>query len=138
MSELDMGMDPEIQQRLRAIEEKLEVLIQTIKDLQSLRGDKPRIRRKKEKLPPPTAEEIARDRNRFSNLYERWMNGFEVEVHNNLDGMEPDELRRFADANNLNVTSRMSKNRILELIAARFREKRQLQKSTISRAGQGD
>jgi hypothetical protein len=62
------------------------------------------------------------------------MDGREIEVQSELDGIELDQLRRFADANNLNVTAKMSKSRILELVSARFREKRQLHRSPISRS----
>jgi hypothetical protein len=43
--------------------------------------------------------------------------------------MNVPELRRFADANNLNVTSRTPKHKVMQLIAGRFRERRQLMRS---------
>ncbi len=127
-------MDNEILVRLRAIEEKLDILAIGLEDLRSIGASRARTRKKKDKLPPPTPEEIATHRKQFSSLYQRWMDGREVEVHNELDGIELDQLRRLADANNLNVTAKMSKNRLLELISARFREKRQLHKSPSSRS----
>ena len=128
-------MDDEVISRLRAIEEKLEILAKGIEEIRALNASRIQARKKKEKLPPPTPEAIAADRERFSNLYGRWMEGKEVEVHDELEGLELEQLRRFADANNLNVTAKMSKNRLLELISARFREKRQLHKPSIDRGG---
>lgn len=127
-------MDSELVARLRAIEEKLELLAKSMEELRAMGAARAQARRKKVKLPPPTPEEIAAHRERFSSLYQRWMDGREVEVQSELDGFDPDQLRRFADANNLNVTAKMSKNRLLELISARFREKRQLHKSPIGRS----
>jgi hypothetical protein len=126
-------MDSELLTRLRAIEEKLDLLAKGIEDLRAMAASRTQTRKKKVKLPPPTPEEVAAYREQFSSLYERWMEGREVEVHSELEGIDPDQLRRFADANNLNVTSKMSKNRLLELISARFREKRQLHKAPIGR-----
>lgn len=126
-------MDSELLARLRAIDEKLDLLAKGVEDLRAMGASRARSRKKKEKLPPATPEEIAAHREHFSSLYQRWMEGREVEVHSELDGIELDQLRRFADANNLNVTAKMSKNRLLELISARFREKRQLHKSPIIR-----
>jgi hypothetical protein len=105
-----------------------------MEDLRAMGAARAQARKKKIKLPPPTPEEIAAHREQFSSLYQRWMDGNEVEVHTELDGFDPDQLRRFADANNLNVTAKLSKNRLLELISARFREKRQLHKSPIIRS----
>jgi hypothetical protein len=47
--------------------------------------------------------------------------------------MPADDLRRFADANNLNVTSKTPKQKIMKLIAGRFRERRQLLKPHFNR-----
>ncbi len=127
-------MDREIIARLRAIEEKLDLLVNGMKDLRALNVSRAQPRRKKEKLLPPTPEEIAANRVRFSSLYQRWMEGKEVEVHDELDGLELEQLRRFADANNLNITAKTSKQRMLELISARFREKRQLHKPPVGRS----
>lgn len=127
-------MDSEVIARLRAIEEKLDALAKSIADLQALSANRPAARKKKEKLPPPTEQEIAANRDLFSILFQRWMEGKQVEVHDELDRLELDQLRRFTDANNLNVTTKMSKQRMLELISARFREKRQLHKPPVARS----
>lgn len=131
-------MNTEILNRLQAIEEKLERLAKSLEEVRALSAIRPQSRKKKEKLPPPTAEEIASSRERFSSLFQRWLDGKEVEVHDELDSLDLDQLRRFADANNLNVTAKMPKRRMLELIAARFREKRQLHKPPVERGSAKD
>ncbi|MHB8390669.1 MAG: hypothetical protein ACYDBH_13990 [Acidobacteriaceae bacterium] len=125
-------MDSELEKRLQAIEDKLDSLARTLEEFRQLNIPRLKTRKKKDKLLPPTGDEVAAYRARFSSLYQRWMEGKEIEVHSELDGLDLDELRRFADSNNLNVTAKLSKNRLLELIAARFREKRQLHKSAVS------
>lgn len=127
-------MDSEVIARLRAIEVKLDLLAKGMEEIRALHASRGQVRRKKKKLPPPTVEEITANRDRFSSLYQRWMEGKEVEVHDELDALELEQLRRLADANNLNVTAKMSKLRMLELISARFREKRQLHKPTVGRS----
>ena len=64
----------------------------------------------------------------FASFCERWINGHELETQEALDKLDADQLRRLADANNLNVTSKMPKLKVLHLIGARFREKKQLRK----------
>lgn len=88
---------------------------------------------KQEKPLPLTEEEIAQQQERFQELFGRWMGGFEVEVQNELEAADADALRRFADANNLNITTKTPKAKALQLIAARFREKRQLMQGLPSR-----
>ena len=126
-------MDSEILVRLSAIEKRLEEISRAVDELRAANAAKVRVRKKKEKLPPPTADEIAASRDHFASLFQRWMDGRELEVQSELDSLDPDQLRRFADANNLNVTAKMSKERILALVAARFREKRQLHRSPADR-----
>jgi hypothetical protein len=81
---------------------------------------------------PLTQEEIDSYRAKFDLLYERWLSGQEVEVQGELENFNADDLRRFADANNLNVTSKMPKQKVLHLIGARFREKKQLFRGAAS------
>jgi hypothetical protein len=69
----------------------------------------------------------------FEKLYQTWDTGEELEVENVLDQMPVEELRRFADANNLNVTSKTPNQRVMKLIAGRFRERRQLMKPHFNR-----
>jgi hypothetical protein len=84
-------------------------------------------------LAPITPEEMQQHQIRFGSLCERWLSGDELGVHEQLDKLEVEELRRFADSNNLNITSKMSKERVLQLIGARFREKKQLHPVRTSR-----
>ena len=88
---------------------------------------------KQEKPQPLTEDEIKQQQERFQELFSRWMAGFEVEVQNELEAADADALRRFADANNLNITTKTPKAKALQLIAARFREKRQLLQGLLSR-----
>ena len=127
-------MENEILDRLRALEEKLDNVARTLEEIRATFTARTSQKKKKEKLPPPTELEISADRQRFSRLYQSWLGGQELEVQNELDTLEVEQLRRFADANNLNVTSKMSKQRVMELISARFREKRQLHRSSNGRS----
>lgn len=88
---------------------------------------------KQEKPQPLTEEEIKQQQERFHELFAQWMDGFEIEVQSELEAVDVDTLRRFADANNLNITTKTPKARALQLIAARFREKRQLMHGLPSR-----
>jgi hypothetical protein len=88
---------------------------------------------KQEKSQPLTEDEIKQQQERFQELFSRWMGGFEVEVQNELEAADAAALRRFADANNLNITTKTPKTKALQLIAARFREKRQLMQGLPSR-----
>lgn len=78
------------------------------------------------KLPALTEEEIKNYQNKFSELYQLWLDGFESKVRDELEKYPVDELRRFGDANNLNVTSRMPKDKVMQQISIRFREKKLL------------
>lgn len=120
-------MNADIEARLNRIESKLDQLLAVVEELRGARRVKAEARKaKKEKLPPLTQEEIASHQARFGQLFDKWMAGSELEVQSELEGLDVEQLRRFADANNLNVTSRMPAQKVLLLVAARFREKRQL------------
>ena len=88
---------------------------------------------KLDKPQPLTEADIRQQQERFQDLFSRWIAGFEVEVQNELEAADADALRRFADANNLNITTKTPKTKVLQLIAARFREKRQLMQGLPSR-----
>ena len=90
-------------------------------------------RNKQEKSPPLTEDEIKQQQERFQELFAKWMAGFELEVQNELEAADADSLRRFADANNLNITTKTPKAKAMQLIAARFREKRQLMQGLTPR-----
>ena len=90
-------------------------------------------RKAKPKPLPLSADDIALRQERFEKLYEAWDAGEELRVETELNAMLADELRQFADANNLNVTSKTSKARVMQLVAGRFRERRQLTRSHFNR-----
>lgn len=117
----------DIDSELKAIQAKLDQLIAAVEDLRGVKRAKAQAKKaSKEKLAPLTDEEIKAHQTQFTELFERWRAGDELAVQNQLDAMDADQLRRFADANNLNVTSKMAVQKVLQLIGARFREKRQL------------
>lgn len=120
-----MGTD--IHEELQAIHAKLDKLLAAVNDLLGVKRAKAEAKKaRKEKLPPLTEEEIKEHQKRFVQLFDQWMEGHELEVQTELEKFDADQLRRFADANNLNVTSKMPIQKVLQLISARFREKRQL------------
>ena len=121
---------------VRAINEKLDrilELLQAGKRGKTVGEPRP----KKEKPAPLTQEETSSLQSEFVRLYEQWAQGEELDVQNQLESLDADALRRFADANNLNVTTKTPKQKVLALIGARFREKRQLQNGLPSRREKG-
>jgi len=126
----------DIDKEIESIHVKLDRILD---QLQKITERPPGSKRPSPKPKPPalTAEEIPKFQERFNSLYERWLSGNEHEVQEELEQLDVDELRRLSDANNLNVTSRMPKQKVLELIAARFREKRQLHRGVSLRSNNG-
>lgn len=127
-----MNID-QISESLKHMQEQLDAILLIVKELQNKKRAKAAAKKAKAKPTPLTEEEITKYKEKFSVLYEQWLTGDEVKVQSELENLEADELRRFADANNLNVTSKTPKPKCLQLIAARFREKRQLTKETPRR-----
>ena len=117
---------------LHALHEKVDRALTLLEDLKSARASRSGKKSPREKLPPLTDDEIKQHQARFSDLYSRWLQGQELDVQDELELLDVEGLRRFADANNLNVTSKMPKQRVLQLIGARFREKRQLHRGSSS------
>jgi hypothetical protein len=118
--------EQEIIQELRALSQKVDRLSFFLESMRGEQQSKKPPRASKPKAAPPTPEEVLQHQTRFGELYEQWLSGDEIGVQERLDKIEVEELRRFADSNNLNVTSKMSKERVLQLLGARFREKKQL------------
>jgi hypothetical protein len=121
------------------MEDQLRLLIEKVDRVLALLEQSPKknaARPKKEKAAPLTEEEIARHQASFEKLFEAWDRGEELQVEKHLDAMDADELRRFADANNLNVTSKTPKQKVMQLVAGRFRERRQLMRSHFVRSTQ--
>ena len=119
---------------LHALHEKVDRALTLLEDLKSARASRSGRKTHREKPTPLTADEIKEHQARFSDLYSRWMKGQELDVQDELERLDVEGLRRFADANNLNVTSKMPKQRVLQLIGARFREKRQLHRGYSSKS----
>ncbi len=126
-------MSDAIKEKLKTINDKLDMIIVAIEELRAAKREKSAaIKAKKKRLPPLTDDEMKEHQKLFGQLFDQWMAGQELEVQTMLEKLEPIELRRFADSNNLNVTSKMSAQKVLQLIGARFREKRQLYQGTLS------
>jgi hypothetical protein len=127
-----MNVD-QLTENLKHMQEQLNEVLLIVKELQSQKKARAAAKKVKAKPEPLTEEDITKYKEKFSVLYVQWLGGDEVKVQSELESLEADELRRFADANNLNVTSKTPKQKSLQLIAARFREKRQLTKETPRR-----
>jgi hypothetical protein len=126
--------EQQILEKLTIVVEKLVKLETLVERMQVERGDKRTTKRIKAKPDPLTSEEIEMHQKAFSLLYDEWLDGRETLVQSQLEAKDVEELRRFADSNNLNVTSKMSRDRVLQLIGARFREKRQLHRGPALRS----
>jgi hypothetical protein len=118
----------EIRSSISSLHQKLDKTLMLLEAMQSRKGAA--LRGPKPKPSPLTQEDITALQAQFAGLYERWLNEDEFGTKDALEQLDPDQLRRLADANNLNVTSKMSKEKVLQLIGARFREKRQLHMPT--------
>ena len=124
----------------QSLEEQLQQLLEKVDRILSLiesQQAEPRRRSSgvnaKSKAPPLGEDEIAIHQKHFEKLYQTGDSGEELQAENILDQMPVEELRRFADANNLNVTSKTPKQKLMKLIAGRFRERRQLMKPHFTR-----
>ena len=126
----------------KTLEEQMKLLLEKVDRILSLlepgaaaaRPRITRVRTPKQKAPPLSTEEIARDQERFEKLFVAWDSGEELKVEKELDAMKADEIRRFADANNLNVTSKTPKQKVMRLFAGQFRERRQLMRGHFKSA----
>jgi len=116
----------EILEEIRQIQDTLVRLTAAVEQLVSKSNKTQRPDRKRSEKIPLSEDEAKTLQERFQALYNRWLSGEENSTQADLEKMEVEQIRRFADANNLDVTSNMSKQKILHLVASRFREKRQL------------
>jgi len=121
-----MNAEQDILNQLRQLSEKLDTISNSIDQLVAAKKKRNEAKRERAKPPPLTEQEISALQAQFKILYERFTANQETAVQEELEAMTPEELRRFADANNLNVTSKTSKARVIQLIGFRFREKKQL------------
>lgn len=119
-----MSENTEILSELKSLHEKLDHVLSLLEEIKCKGTKAPKS--PKPKPVPLTQEEIDSYRAKFNFLFEKWLSGQEVEVQGELEAFNADDIRRFADANNLNVTSKMPKQKVLHLIGARFRERKQL------------
>jgi hypothetical protein len=103
--------------------DKIEV---ALAELVEKKKQKTENKKNKAKPSPLTPEEVAPLQEQFKVLYSRWLNSEEAYVREELEAMSVEDLRKFADANNLNVTAKTSKEKVVQLIGFRFREKKQL------------
>jgi DNA polymerase III sliding clamp (beta) subunit (PCNA family) len=127
-------MSASLEEQLKLLHEKLDRIISLLEtrpklNVKSQASDKAGTK----KHAPVSQDDIARAQERFERLYRIWEAGEELKVVEELDAMDAAELRRFADANNLNVTSKTAKQKVMKLIEGRFRERRQLMRPHFSR-----
>lgn len=120
-------------EELTPLHDKLDRILALLEDMRAARPVRSPHKAPKDKPLPLTESEITELKEQFGGLFSRWLEGHEMEVQDELEKIEAQQLRRFADANNLNVTSKMPKQKVLQIIGARFREKRQLHRETPSR-----
>jgi hypothetical protein len=114
----------ELHKTISSLHEKVDRALAILEGLQSRSAGALRSpRRAKIKSSPLTQEDVTALQAQFVRLYELWISGHEVETQQELEELDADQIRRLADANNLNVTSKTPKQKALYLIGARFREK---------------
>ncbi len=118
--------EQEIIKQLEALSDKIDRLASLVESIRAQQELKKKPRAQKVKPAALTPAEVEEHQAMFRKLYDRWISGDELGVQEQLDKLDVEELRRFGDSNNLNVTSKMSKDRVLQLIGARFRERKQL------------
>jgi len=126
MSELD-----DLRRSILGLHEKIDRVLAML-ETQQIRNTRP-ARAPKQKPSPLTNEEIKELQSEFGRVYETWVAGAELEAQSALERLDVEQLRRLADANNLNVTAKMPREKVLYLIGARFREKKQLHKTAAPR-----
>jgi len=124
--------EQEILAQLGAINQKIDRILSVLETIRFEQNSKKKPRSPKSRPAALTPEEMEKYKTRFLELYEQWLAGDELGVQAQLDKFDPEEIRRFADSNNLNVTSKMSKDRVLHLIGVRFRERKQLHHTKAS------
>lgn len=117
---------------IKSLHEKFDRVLLLLEEIKAKNTKAPRP--SKPKPVPLTQEDIELYQLKFNSLYEKWLSGQELEVQADLDKFSAEDIRRFADANNLNVTSKSPKEKVLQLIGARFREKKQLFRGVSSHA----
>ncbi len=120
-------MDNDVREKLEELNTKIDRLLEAVKELQDRGKARTEPKKTPAKSPISTSPKAIEDSEKlFSALFERWLAGEHLEVRAELEKMDADTIRHFADANNLNVTAKTPMAKTMELISARFREKKQL------------
>lgn len=121
-----MNQSDDLTRQLEQLNRNIVALTETLKRLIALEESKRA--KKKSKSPPQqlTEADAAKLKSQFDSLYTRWESGREHEVRKELEAIPLDELRRLADANNLTVDKKASREKVLRAILTRFREKAML------------
>ncbi len=130
-------MSADLESKIDKLIEKVDRLIGILDDTSSKRQTSQRSQRsrdRKQKLAPPSEEETLELQSQFEAMFEKWQSGDELSVERTLDEMDVEKIRRFADANNLNVTAKTPKAKVMHLVAGRFRERRQLLRPHFNRS----
>ena len=132
-------MSPTLEEQMKLLLEKVDRILSLL-ETRSNAAPKRAVREKtaKEKLSTVGPDDIKRDQERFEKLYGIWDVGEGLQVVNELEAMDATELRKFADANNLNVTSKTPQRKVMQLIDGRFRERRQLMRPHFNRRSETD
>lgn len=121
-----MNQSEDMTKQLELLNQNIVALTQAIKQLIQIEESKKAKKKSKPPLLPLTEGDVSKYKSRFDMLYSRWESGNEHEVRRELDAFPIDQLRRFADANNLTVDKKASKDKVLRAILTRFREKKML------------
>ena len=121
-----MSNEEAILAELKALGGRLDKMEATLSILAGKKKQQAENKKNKAKPAPLTPQEVGPLQEQFKNLYSRWLENQETSVREELEAMSVEDLRKFADANNLNVTAKTSKERVIQLIGFRFREKKQL------------
>ena len=122
----EMSNEEAILAELKLLGGRLDKMEAALSELVGKKKQKAENKKSQAKPSPLTPEEVAPLQERFKNLYARWLDNQETAVREELEAMSVEDLRKFADANNLNVTAKTSKERVVQLVGFRFREKKQL------------
>lgn len=121
-----MNPNEDLCKQLETLNQNIVELTQAIKHLIQLEESKKQKKVQKPQSSPLTESDILELKTKFDQYFEKWQTGNEHDVRNQLEAMPVEELKRFADANNLTVNSKQSKEKVLRAIVTRFREKKML------------
>lgn len=127
-----MNQDRELLRQIEMLNQNISNLTRVITELISVEEARTSKKRVKPAPVPLTEEEVVTLKSSFDLMYTRWDSGSEHEVRSDLEAMPFDQLRRFADANNLTIGKKATKDSVLRAVLTRFREKKMLFKGVTS------